>query len=94
MPLSISNIATAIALEVVHKGDIIDFASLDGSVPPLTPYDTSVYYTDMYGFKSINNATYNYTKEVREDCTVMTTRVDTTKFNPIYTRTLVEEVSN
>ena len=94
MPLSMSNIATAIVLEVVRRGDIIEYTSFDGSAPPLTPYDSSVYYTDMYGFKSIDNATYNYAKEVREDCTVMTTVVDTTKFNPVYNRTLVEEVND
>ena len=64
--------------------------SLNGSAPPLTPYDSSMYYTDMYGMKPINTATYNYTKEVKEDCTIITTVVDTTKFSPIYTRTLTE----
>lgn len=94
MPLSMNNIATEIVLEVVRRGDIIDFASLDGSAPPLTPYDSSMYYTDMYGMKPINTATYNYTKEVKEDCTITTTVVDTTKFSPIYTRTLTEEVND
>jgi len=94
IPLSMNNIATAIALEVVRRGDIIDFASLDGSAPPLTPYDSSVYYTNMYGMKSIVTATYNYTKEVKEDCTIITTVVDTSKFNPIHTRTLTEEVND
>lgn len=94
MPLSMNNIATAIVLEVVKRGDIIDFASLDGSAPPLTPYDSSMYYTDMYGMKPIDTATYNYTKEVKEDCTIITTVVDTTKFSPIYTRTLIEEVND
>lgn len=94
MPLSMNNIATAITLEVVKRGDIVDFASLDGSAPPLTPYDSSIYYTDMYGMKSIGTATYTYTKEVKEDCTIITTVVDTTKFSPIYTRTLIEEVND
>lgn len=94
MPLSMNNIATAIALEVVRRGDIVDLASISGSAPPLTPYDSSMYYTDMYGMKSINTATYNYTKEVKEDCTIITTVVDTTKFSPIYTRTLIEEVND
>ena len=92
--LSMNNLSTAIIVEIVSRDDIIDFASLDGSAPPLTPYDSSMYYTDMYGMKPINTATYNYTKEVREDCTVMTTVVDTTKFSPIYTRTLIEEVND
>lgn len=94
IPLSMNNIATAIALEVVRRGDIIDFTSLYGSAPPITPYDSSMYYTDMYGMKSISTATYNYTKEVKEYCTVMTTVVDTTKFSPVYTRTLIEEVND
>lgn len=94
IPLSMNNLATAIAFEIVRRGDIIDFTSLDGSAPPLTPYDSSVYYTDVYGMKSINTATYNYTKEVKEDCIITTTVVDTTKFSPIYTRTLTEEVND
>lgn len=94
IPLSMSNLSTTITLEIVRRGDIVDFSSLEGLAPPITPYDSSVYYTDMYGFKSIDNATYNYTKEVREDCTVMTTVVDTTKFSPVYTRTLIEEVND
>lgn len=94
MPLSMNNIATAIVLEIVRRGDIIDFASLDGSAPPLTPYDSSMYYTDTYGMKPINTATYNYTKEVKEDCTITTTVVDTTKFSSIYTRTLTEEAND
>ena len=94
IPLSMNKIATEVAFEFVKRGDIIDFTSLDGSAPPLTPYDSSMYYTDMYGMKSIDTATYNYTKEVKEDCTIITTVVDTTKFSPIYTRTLTEEVSD
>ena len=94
IPLSMSSIDTEITLEIVKRGDIIDFASLDGSAPPLAPYDSSMYYTDMYGMKSINTATYNYTKEAKEDCTITTTVVDTTKFSPIYTRTLIEEVND
>lgn len=94
IPLSMNNLSTSIVLEIVSRDDIINFASLDGSAPPLTPYDSSMYYTDMDGMKPINTATYNYTKEVREDCTVMTTVVDTTKFSPIYTRTLIEEVND
>ena len=94
IPLSMNNLSTAIVLEIVRRDNIIDFASLDGSAPPLTPYDSSMYYTDIDGMKPINTATYNYTKEVKEDCTVMTTVVDTTKFSPIYTRTLIEEVND
>lgn len=94
IPLSMNNLSTSIVLEIVSRDNIINFASLDGSAPPLTPYDSSMYYTDMDGMKPINTATYNYTKEVREDCTVMTTVVDTTKFSPIYTRTLIEEVND
>ena len=94
IPLSMNNLAAAIAFEIVRMGDIIDLTSLDGSAPPLTPYDSSMYYTDMYGMKSISTATYNYTKEVKEDCTIITTVVDTTKFSPIYTRTLTEEAND
>lgn len=94
IPLSMNSIATEITLEIVKRGDIIDFTSLYGSAPPLTPYDSSMYYTDMYGMKSISTTTYNYTKEVKEDCTITTTAVDTTKFSPIYTRTLIEEVND
>lgn len=94
IPLSMNNLSTSIVLEIVSRDNIINFASLDGSAPPLTPYDSSMYYTDMDGMKPINTATYNYTKEVREDCTVMTTVVDTTKFSPIYTRTLIEEAND
>ena len=94
IPLSMNNISTEVSFEIVKRGDIIDFASMDGSAPPLTPYDSSMYYTDMYGMKSINTAIYNYTKEVKEDCTIITTVIDTTKFSPIYTRTLTEEVNN
>lgn len=93
IPLSMSNITTEIILEIIKRGDIIDFTSLDGSAPSLTPYDSSVYYTDMYGMKPVSTATYGYTREVKEDCTIITTVVDTTKFNPIYTRTLTEEVN-
>lgn len=94
IPLSMNSIATEITLEIVKRGDIIDFTSLYGSAPPLTPYDSSMYYTDMYGMKSISTTTYNYTKEVKEDCTITTTAVDMTKFSPIYTRTLIEEVND
>lgn len=94
IPVLISNITPEIVLEVIRRGDITDFTSLDGAAPPLTPYDNSMYYTDMYGMKPINTATYNYTKEVKEDCTITTTVVDTTKFSPIYTRTLIEEVND
>ena len=94
IPLSMNNLATDIVFEVVRRGEIIDFDSLSGLAPPLTPYDSSMYYTDMYGMKSIDTATYNYTKEVKEDCTITTTVVDTTKFSPIYTRALIEEVND
>lgn len=92
IPLSMNKISTKIAMEIVKRGDIIELASLDGAAPPITPYDSSLYYTDMYGLKSVHTAEYGYTKEVREDCTVMTTTVDTTKFDPIYSRAIVEEV--
>ena len=94
IPLSMNNIATEVTFELVKRGDIIDFTSLDGSAPPIVPYDNSVYYTDMYGMKPISTVTYNYTKEVKEDCVITTTVVDTTKFNPIYTRVLIEEVDD
>lgn len=92
IPMSMNNLATSITMEIIRRGEVISLFSSDGTPPPLTPYDEEMYYTDRYGLKSITAATYTYTKDVRTDCTVTTTVVDTTKFNPVYTKVLSEGV--
>ena len=92
IPLNMSNLSVNVTMEIVRRGDVIEFSSLDGSIPPIAPWDSELYYTDMYGMHAITSTEYNYSREIREDCTILRTTVDTTKFNPIYTRKIEEVV--
>lgn len=73
------------AIEVVRRGEIVEFGSLDAAPPPIEPYDSSVLFTDMYGmFSSTTYETNTYEKRIYKDCVVTTTDVDTSKYAPIY----------
>ena len=81
---------TDIILERISYGDIISFASFDLDEMPIDNFEENVYYFDFEGLKSITTSAYTSTKEVLEDCTLVTMEVDTTDFDPVYTSELKE----
>lgn len=90
MPMSYSNLEISIAMDIVRYGEVLTMdIDIDGNAP-FEPYDSSVYYVDIPGLKAVNKYTAESTTEVLDECILVTLEVDTTKFDPVYTRVLEE----